>query len=209
MIELQLHLGKRGAALEAYQTCQAMLFQELGLAPDAQTRALIEHLHEPELMPVIPVMLPTPATMGSLQLIGRTEIWHKMEAAWNAGQHIFIAGEAGAGKSRLMFEYAKTKGAFVQQFGRPGDQVVPFSSITRSLRHALQTHPKLELPAWAQRELSRLIPDQSDEPLLPLSSKEDRLSLFDAVSRVFEELRKLVCTRSATTSSFLTTRAWN
>ncbi len=36
-----------------------------------------------------------------------------------------------------------------------------------------------------------MIPDQSDEPLLPLSSKEDHLRLFDAVSRVFEELRKL------------------
>jgi DNA-binding SARP family transcriptional activator len=185
VIALQLQSGNRSAALETYQTCKKVLETELGLEPSVETQVLLERLHQPTSV-VVPVSTPLE---HQTRFVGRLEVCARMEAAWQSGKHIFIAGEAGTGKSRLLFEFAATKGAYAQQFGRPGDQVVPFSSITRGIRHALEAHLNLELPAWAGRELSRLIPELSDEPLPPLSSNEDRLRLFAAVNRFFDALR--------------------
>jgi DNA-binding SARP family transcriptional activator len=185
VIAVQLQTGNRTAALETYQTCKKVLETELGLEPSAETRALLERVHQP----TSAVVLASTPLEHQARFVGRAEVWARMEDAWQTGKHIFIAGEAGAGKSRLLFEFAATKGPFAPQFGRPGDQVVPFSSITRGIRHALEAHLNLELPAWAERELSRLIPELSDEPLPPLSSNEDRLRLFAAVNRFFEVLR--------------------
>ncbi|GAA4011779.1 hypothetical protein GCM10022631_24810 [Deinococcus rubellus] len=196
VIELCLRTGKRAAALEAYRTCQGILNAELGLEPDAQTRALIERLRESGTTlstPVTPLPTASPSAFappGSARLIGREREWTQMEAAWNAGQTILISGEPGSGKTRLMLEFAATKGAFTLSGGRPGDQNVPFSSVARTMRDAVHAHPDLELPDWVRRELSRLIPQLIDDPdLSPLSSKEDRLRLFQAVECVYEVLR--------------------
>ena len=189
VIELHLQMGSRVKALEAYQNCQEILAQELGLIPEPQTQALIEHLQQ-TVLPVIPRVLTLVSTNNSV-LVGRNDAWQRIETAWQAGQHIFMAGEAGAGKSRLMLEFAASKGDFAQQFGRPGDSSVPFSSITRGIRHALSLHPNLELAVWVRRELSRLLPELEPEILLPISTSEDRLRLFDAVSQFFLALRQL------------------
>ncbi len=57
-------------------------------------------------------------------------------------------------------------------------------------RAVLELHPKLEIPNWARRELSRLIPELSDEPLPPISSMDDRLRLFKAAECVYQALRQ-------------------
>ena len=195
VIELCLRAGKRAAALEAFRACHAILNAELGLEPDAQTRALIERLRESGTTLPIPVTaLPTAspsafAPPGSVRLIGRGHEWAQMEAAWNAGQTILISGEPGSGKTRLMLEFAATKGVFAHSRGRPGDQNVPFSSVARAMRDAVHARPDLELPDWVRRELSRLVPELMDEPTVsPLSLNEDRLRLFQAVECVYEVL---------------------
>ncbi len=190
LIELHVRSGNRTAALEAYQACKVILETELGIEPSVETSGLGESLGKAA-VPGVSHFTHAPTLERPTSLVGREREWALMETAWQTGRHIFIAGEPGAGKTRLIFEFAATKGAFAQQFGRPGDQTVPFSSITRGIRHALEAHPNLELPDWVQRELSRLIPEQSDDALAPLSSREDRLRLFDAVSRFFEALRDL------------------
>ncbi len=192
VIELHLRAGDRAAALEAYWACQGIFERELGLEPDAQTRALVERLLEPGPRPPPTQTIPPSAPLtvaGGVRLVGRAAVLGRMEAAWRAGQHIFVAGEPGAGKTSLILEFANGKGAFVAYHGRPGDGAVPFSSMARGLRGALGTHPNLELPDWVREELSRLMPELGGERLPPLSSHEDRLRLFEAVSRVDEELR--------------------
>ncbi len=193
VIELHLRTGHRTAALEAYRACQSILERELGLEPDAQTRALVERFLQPGPRPPPPTqtILPSaPLTIaGSVRLVGRAEVLGRMEAAWRAGLHIFVAGEPGAGKTSLILEFAASKGAFLAHHGRPGDGAVPFSSFARGVRQALRAHPDLELPHWVRGELSRLMPELGDERLPPLSSHEDRLRLFEAVSRFDEALR--------------------
>ncbi len=190
LIELHVRSGNRTAALEAYRACKMILETELGIEPSVETSGLGESLGKAA-VPGVTRFTHVPSLERPTSLVGREREWALMETAWQTGRHIFIAGEPGAGKTRLIFEFAATKGAFAQQLGRPGDQTVPFSSITRGIRHALEAHPNLELPDWVHRELSRLIPEQSDDALVPLSSREDRLRLFDAVSRFFEALRDL------------------
>ena len=187
VIELHLRAGHRTAALEAYRACQGIFERELGLEPDAQTRALVERLLEPGPRPTPPTQTIPPSALstvaGGVRLVGRAAVLGRMEAAWRAGQHIFVAGEPGAGKTSLILEFATDKGAFLAHHGRPGDGAVPFSSMARVLRQALGAHPDLELPDWVRGELSRLMPELGDERLPPLSSHEDRLRLFEAVGR--------------------------
>ena len=118
----------------AYRACQGIFERELCLEPDAQTRALVERLLEPGPRPtqtIPPGSRAPPTVPGGVRLVGRAEVLWRMETAWRAGQHIFVAGEPGAGKTSLIFEFADGKGAFLAHHGRPGDRAVPFSALTR------------------------------------------------------------------------------
>lgn len=55
-------------------------------------------------------------------LVGREEAWARMEKAWGAGRLVFLAGEPGIGKTRLLKDFASTKGSFVWMSGLSGDQ---------------------------------------------------------------------------------------
>ncbi len=70
-------------------------------------------------------------------LAGRAREWAQLERAWEAGQLIYLEGEAGVGKSRLAQDFAASRGAVRVLEARPGDCNVPYSSAARFLRKEL------------------------------------------------------------------------
>ncbi len=108
VIALHVQNGNRAAALEAYRACETMLETELGLEPTAQTKALLEH---PDLSPKTRAADFRNARVGAslevgTRLVGREREWAQIEAAWRLGRNVYISGEAGTGKTRLMLEFA-------------------------------------------------------------------------------------------------------
>ncbi|MBF5043230.1 AAA family ATPase [Aggregicoccus sp. 17bor-14] len=190
--QMRLHFlrGERGAALAAFQRVSAVLEQELGVRPTPETLALareIEHAapaHPPTATPPRP-LLPLAVRRPRI-LVGRDEAWEQVERACMAGKMVFLVGEAGIGKTRLSEEIAESWGMWHRTEGRLGDTAIPYASQARALRAILSQRPTLQLPEWIRRELLRLMPELGGpgEQPRPLSSAEDKLRFYDAVTEV-------------------------
>ena len=180
MIRLHARLGEREAALGQFERCREMLRAEFGLEPLPQTVAVAERVRAGETQK--PISPPVALNLPPLEtpLIGRQTAWDRLERALGAGRTVIVSGEAGVGKSRLLREFAATRGRFHTNRGQPFDAGVPFSTLSRSMREVLMLEPNLELSDWVRRELSRLVPELSEEVAPPLGSQADRLRLFEA-----------------------------
>ncbi|WP_245575098.1 ATP-binding protein [Meiothermus rufus] len=193
VMRLYYLLGDRGAALVAYHQGQAWLRRELGVDPLPETQALAREIERGAILPAqspparreIPLSLLRPPVLS-----GREREWALLEEAWESGKAIFISGEPGVGKSRLMLDFAASRGRSLLVEARPGDAGVPFSTYARGLEQALREHPALSLKGWVRRELSRLLPALAEEPPPPLRAAEDKLRLLEALGEVVRLLRE-------------------
>lgn len=201
MMRLDYLLGDRAAALAAFERCKRVLARELGTEPLPETLELARLIARGEGLKDAPpgpkeTRLPT-AVLRPPVLAGREREWRQMEAAWQAKKIILVTGEAGSGKTRLVEEFAASKGATVRIDGRPGDTGVPYASQARVLRTLLAHKPDLTpgsgpFEPWVWRELARLLPELGDAP--PLLQEAERLRFFEAVGLVVAH-----CTRDLST----------
>jgi DNA-binding SARP family transcriptional activator/tetratricopeptide (TPR) repeat protein len=107
LIERLDRAGDRAGAMRTYRTLAERLRRELGVAPSAQTRDLVERLRAAT--PPHPVGGVPAAAPGLLALLGRERELAELEATWEAvcagsGAAAVIRGEAGIGKTRLAGE---------------------------------------------------------------------------------------------------------
>ncbi len=181
LMRLHFLLGERAAALAAYERCRSLLKRDLGVEPLPETALLAQAIERgtrsPEARPSrrpLPLSVERPPVLA-----GREEAWERLERAWEAGQAVFLAGEPGIGKTRLMLDFATSKGPFALLEARPSDSGVPYATHARHLRRFLAEQPD-KLEPWVRRELSRLVPELSSESPPPLGSEADKLRFFEA-----------------------------
>ncbi|HEY6408665.1 MAG TPA: AAA family ATPase, partial [Ktedonobacteraceae bacterium] len=209
LMRAQFAAGNREAALAAYDTYQARLWQELHAHPTPETKALAERIRTtvPPLRHVphqAQASLPPAAALeGSLPFVGRVseyltlvERYHR--ASGSQLQVVLLEGEAGIGKTRLASEFlawAAAQGADVlqgQAFEAGGR--VPYQPVVDALRPRLERENAPEdllSDSWLT-ELSRLLPELRDRyPDLPASTFNEavaRTRLFEAVARLGQAL---------------------
>ena len=188
LMRLYSLMGKREAALLQFEKCQTMLETELGLEPLPETALLAESIRMLSFEPSVTTKKTTPRSNlnmpARVPFIGRSKVWAELEEACNTGQLVFLAGEPGVGKTRLMLEFAASRGLRIGLFeARPGDALVAFSTVSRMLRRRFSAQSPDTLEPWVRSELSRLMPEWGLEPP-PLAPNEGRLRLFQAVSEV-------------------------
>ncbi len=160
VMRLEFARGHVQAALAQFELCRRALHEELGIDPLAETRSLATLITEGALTPSPhgrPGRMP-PQLLRPPVLVGREREWEAMERAWNAGQAIVITGPPGVGKSRLMLDFAHTRGRYLLNEGRPTDRSVAYSSLTRGLRLALSRFPELPLEPWVRSTLALIAP---------------------------------------------------
>ncbi len=161
-------LGEPAAARGLYQRCVRVLEQVLQTAPSEETVALSRSIERGTLAspkPARPRRTPLPVTaLRPPVLAGRAREWELMERAWEAGQLIFVSGEPGVGKSRLVRDFVASRGSYCWTESRPGDAHVPLASYTRHVRRLMALDPALELPDWVRRELARVLPELAVAP---------------------------------------------
>jgi DNA-binding SARP family transcriptional activator len=187
---MRLHAlrGDRAAALAAFERCEQVLRDELGVRPAAETQALL-HQVETGARPVLPGG-PGPGPAGTLTaagarptaggglrtppLLGRQAEWQALHRAWEAGEAFVLIGAAGQGKSRLMLALAATLPDGVIESARAGDEGVPYGALVRLLRTMARVAPRPDAlwPAGPgaeieRRELARLLPDLGEPPPAP------------------------------------------
>jgi tetratricopeptide (TPR) repeat protein len=129
----------------------------------------------------------------NIPLIGREEEWRAIERAYQHlgdGGVIFISGEPGVGKSRLMQEFAIAQEALLLA-GHAGLHPLPYGPLVAALRPAL-FHPALGQdvrPIWLA-EATRLLPELTSRFTdLPRPITVDPQQ---AQSRLFEALTQLI-----------------
>jgi DNA-binding SARP family transcriptional activator/tetratricopeptide (TPR) repeat protein len=190
--------GDRAGALSAYQAYGARLQRELGLAPSAGIRELIEGVRDGESVPADAQSPPAPlppmlARTEPGPMVGRVAELEQLRLALARAAEgdlcaVLLSGEAGIGKSRLAAEFAgeaHASGAEVWAGRCYEDSPVPYGPFVESLRHRVTRDA---LPAWAAVELTRLLPELSgfDPPSHSpaADSGEARYRLFEAVVSV-------------------------
>lgn len=182
VMRLLYQIGEREAALERYERLKGLLQRELGLEPLPETRKLAERIRAAQ-VPLEPPPPPSPAAQVRLHppLIGREREWQLLESARQSWMSVFVSGEPGVGKTRLMQEFAAYTGLPVAfNRGSPGDAGIPYATAARFIRSVLAQGPGLRLAPWARRELARLVPELEDAEIPPIQTPEQRLRLYEA-----------------------------
>lgn len=161
------HLGQRNAALTHYQTCRTTILAELGTEPMEETtelyRAILDGRFQPTVARVSPPAAFPPLTVpvvaarspldvtAPIRLIGREAELARLHQHWAKVIErdttsllpplLFISGEAGIGKSRLVDEFANSLRAHgtrvlagcCYEFER----ILPYQPIVETLRSSL------------------------------------------------------------------------
>jgi DNA-binding SARP family transcriptional activator len=201
LIELYAASGDRSAALRQYEICAAVLERELGVDPLPETRKAYEiALTERAAITVEPAPELVWSTLQGLDLpqVGRAEPFAYLaerfgRAAQGEGGMLFVCGEAGIGKSRLIQEFATglgDKAVVVAGAGQPGKVALPYHAISTALRRGLYlAEGRLNVdPVWLA-EASLVLPElRTLHPHLPPPLQTDpqlaRTRLFEALTRL-------------------------
>jgi DNA-binding SARP family transcriptional activator len=194
-MRLEYKRGNIQDALRYYETCCRMLKVELDAQPLDETNTLAQDIERGNHLGIRPVNKDAKRIPKQLlrppALIGREEEWQHMEAAWQAGQSINISGPPGVGKTRLLLDFARSKGSYFLFEGRTGDKVVAFATLGRAMRAAIERYPELmDVEPWVKGELSRIAPGVfAEEP--SLSDNADT-RLFEAIVSLLRRLRETI-----------------
>jgi DNA-binding SARP family transcriptional activator len=188
--------GHVDAALAQFEACRRVLAQELGVEPTGETVELARSIERGALSPAIgvpPRRMPL-TLLRPPRLVGRERVWARLEAAWDAGQIINVSGAAGVGKTRLVMDFVRSKGSVFVLEGRPGDKVVPYSSLARALRAAIRDFPALldRTPRWVRAEVGRILPDVVPDAPDTSASDPDGARFFEALIHLMGGLRRAV-----------------
>ena len=205
--------GDRAAALAAFERLAGRLRTELGLAPSAETRGLVERVRAEASTaaqgPVAVESRPRDAGTGRLpgpvrrargiEIVGRGPELGELRAAWRSarsggGAALVLSGEPGIGKTRLAGEIlaeAAADGALAAACGGLElGSAAPFGIWAELLRDVT---PDLEPPpaeaAWPS-DVARLAPDLERRfgrsPAPPGPPELERARLFEGIVGLLE-----------------------
>ncbi|MEJ2304951.1 MAG: AAA family ATPase [Anaerolineales bacterium] len=179
------------------------------MEPLPETWAAYEAARSPAVKPAPQVKTqPTWTVLPSLELtlVGRKKAWEALEDSYRRFQQgglIFIRGEPGIGKSRLLQEFATSQDRLVLSGNsHASTQRLPYEPLTQALRQALSL-PQLWVdirPIWLS-EAGRLLPELSDHfPDLP---KVIEVEPDQAQARLYEALTQCALGIAATAPTLL------
>jgi DNA-binding SARP family transcriptional activator len=163
LIRLHYLRGDRAEAQDTYWRLNALLRDELGIRPSAETQAMLQTVEAAEPAPArgrrpVPLSLLRPPV-----LVGRQAPWAAMAAAWQLPQPFLLVGEAGLGKSRLLDAFVHGLDGLVCERARPGDQASPDALLGRLLLLIEQNFAP-QADATVRGELARLRPEFGTPP---------------------------------------------
>lgn len=179
LMRLHHRRGDRAAAVAAFERCEQVLKDELGLKPSGETRDLLAAIEHAEAQPASRQPLP-PALIRPAQRVGRESEWQQMLAAWQAGRPFLLVGDAGLGKSRLLSDLAQAEPDCLLSRALPGDEQVPYATLARVLRLAV-ARDGLLLTLPVRAELSRLLPELGRAPASPADENSLRQAVDQAL----------------------------
>jgi DNA-binding SARP family transcriptional activator/tetratricopeptide (TPR) repeat protein len=152
LIRLHLQSGETGQALRQYRQFENQLREELGLAPSAETRALLaEVLRQQQGTSTLSAVAVRPSRLPphSLPFIGRDPLLDQLsalsqEVQAGSGTTVLLQGEGGIGKSRVLDELASRLAAgpnpwiLLQGACSPFDDLLTHGAFLEALQNGFQ-----------------------------------------------------------------------
>ena len=216
VMRLTFLLGRASEALAQYDRCRSILSEELGASPDRETEYLKAQIESGRSAPAIPFSAETRSRLFDSSrrnpLIGREDersmVVSHLEAAL-AGRFgfVYVEGDAGMGKTRLLEECAEDahwRGLSVLWTGvTPGAAVEPFHCFRTALTDGLtplrvrQLAGRMDDALFA--ELAHLIPSIAEHASVPVAPRSlegaaERFRLIEALFATIEALADLTPT---------------
>ena len=180
VIELHYLAGDRASALLAFDRCEQVLKDEVGVRPGADTLTLLRQIESGALSGTTAAAQRVPASvLRPPCLIGRELQWAALNEAWDQGRFVVVTGEAGMGKTRLTSDFALARGRVLVVGARPGDARVVYASMSRLLRQ-LPRQGLERLDPSLRRELARLLPELGEADAM--ATPEARTRFFNAIA---------------------------
>jgi DNA-binding SARP family transcriptional activator len=202
-MEAHYRAGEQDQALRAFEQCRTVLGHELGVDPLPETLALHQRILQtpPRTGAAAAPLLPLPPALSwHLPFVGREQEWTLLGGSLQQvidghGQIVFVSGEPGIGKTRLLEELAglaTARGAQVLA-GRcyELEQNVAYAPILEALRSLLPTLSALPSPCPPARlaAVAELLPELREArpdlpPHHPLPPDEERSRLLSSLAEV-------------------------
>jgi hypothetical protein len=188
LMDLHVAQGDVAQALAVFNRHAQHVRAERGRAPAAALQAHADALGRAAVAPATGQALPV-AVLRPPRLIGRARERAQVSQALHGGAVVWLLGEPGQGKSRLLDEIRRELPAgTLRVAARPGDAAVPLALLIRLLRSVLHAQPTLvarlaQTPLRAP--LGLLLPELA--PGLAWPSDGDRLLLQSAVEHLLRE----------------------
>ena len=164
-----------------------LLNEELGVEPLPETTAMLESLEAGQLQPGMPSKRPSiPLNVLRPPRLAGVKALRALVQGLERGKAVFVEGEAGAGKSRLLHDLAASRSALgghvLEIRARESDQSLAFAPLTAALRELWEAGFRAEVePIW-QLEVSRLLPElrpnSNLEGLLPFEVPQEAKARF-------------------------------
>ena len=180
---MRLHYlrGDRSAAIEAFERFEAVLRDETGARPGAETIALLDEIERAEVVaPTAPMVVPVSLVRPPVR-VGREREWRAMSRAWAAGRAFLMLGDAGIGKTRLLTDLLQTSPGSRMERSRPGDAQTPYAVLARVIRCVMPL--TIAPPEEATRaELARIVPELGAAPAYPAQ----QAALWNAIERFLQ-----------------------
>ena len=131
LMHLHHQRGDRAAAVAAFEHCEQVLKDELGLRPGTETLALLASVESGHASVAL-ALRPLPATLARPPgLVGREALLLQLALAEQHARLTVVVGEAGMGKSRVLQEHLAGRVDAALAQARPGDAAVPYALLLR------------------------------------------------------------------------------
>ncbi|NOX62272.1 MAG: AAA family ATPase, partial [Chloroflexi bacterium] len=183
-------MGEQAAALAQYRRCQEVLAKEMAATPSAKTQQLFRQLQMAERAPSfshanaaksMAAFIAEPEQPGAPPLVGRRREMERLHSRWQQamegrGGVLFVDGEAGIGKTRLLMSLAerarRQEGRVIGVQCYEYEQGQPYGALVDVMKGALAIGGKAVIPhmsPWQAANLAKLAPEVQD--LLPQDAR--------------------------------------
>ncbi|MBV8531173.1 MAG: AAA family ATPase, partial [Candidatus Eremiobacteraeota bacterium] len=202
VIAMRYESGDRAGALSEYAAFSKRLRDELGAEPMPETEAVAERISHGEALGREDATAGRTLAVGGaalLPFVGRHEEMARLLETWNRvargrGACVFVGGDMGIGKSRLVGEFAhavEERGGRVLIGTTGSPEAVPYESFADALRGALPMIASLK-PSIGLATVATLLPEIHARIALPdlarLDAESERVRLFESVFRCIADL---------------------
>jgi DNA-binding SARP family transcriptional activator/tetratricopeptide (TPR) repeat protein len=204
VMALRYESGDRAGALAEYERFAALLRLELNVQPMPETLTLREAITRGESNQPGAPSEPTVESLSDgdaiLPFVGRRGEMGQLLETWSRvargrGACVFVGGEPGIGKSRLVLEFAhavEERGGRVLVGATSSPEATPYESIVDALRSALPLVASLKGSIWLAC-IAELIPEVRERvaslPDVPrIDAESERIRLFESLFRCFSSL---------------------